>query len=145
MSDFSYEVLRAGTTKENSDSGAEVARKFNDNFQKILEKFKSLDESLAKINESITNNSGVVDAMISEDGELIIRYLDGTEKNLGIVVDESGAVYVPHVSAQKILTFTIESEPMGVPDPVDLNPSDEWSGIEETEDEGVSDYVWDKI
>ena len=145
MSDFSYEVLRAGTTKETSDSGSEVARKFNDNFQKILEKFKSIDASLSAIHESITKNSGVIDAMISEDGELIIRYLDGTEKNLGIVVDESGAVYVPHVSAQKILTFTIENEPMGVPDPVDLNPTDEWSKIDETDVEEVSDYVWDKI
>lgn len=143
MSDFIYETLRAGTTKETSDSGAEVARKFNDNFQKILEKFNSLDESLTRINEFIVNNSGVIDAVITEDGELVIKFLDGTEKNLGIVVDSNGAVYVPHVSAQKILTFTIEEKPMDVPDPVDLNPHDEWSGIEENEI--VTDYVWEDI
>ena len=145
MSDFIYETLRAGTTKDNSDSGAEVARKFNDNFQKILEKFNSLDESLTRINESIATNSGVIDAVITEDGELVIKFLDGSEKNLGIVVDGNGAVYVPHVSAQKILTFTIEEEPTGIPDPVDLNPNDEWVEIDETENEVVTDYVWDTI
>ena len=145
MSNFIYETLRAGTTKDNSDSGAEVARKFNDNFQKILEKFNSLDDSLTKINESIATNSGVIDAVITKDGELVIKFLDGSEKNLGIVVDGSGSVYVPHVSAQKILTFTIEEEPTGVPDPVDLNPNDEWSRIDETEKEVVTDYVWDTI
>ena len=145
MSDFIYETLRAGTTKDNSDSGAEVARKFNDNFQKILEKFNSLDESLTRINEFIATNSGVIDAVITEDGELVIKFLDGSEKNLGIVVDGNGAVYVPHVSAQKILTFTIEEEPTGIPDPVDLNPNDEWVEIDETENEVVTDYVWDTI
>ena len=143
MSEFNYETLKAGTTKENSDSGAEVARKFNDNFQKILEKFKSLDESLGKIHESITGNSGVIDAVISENGELIIRFHDGTEKNLGVVVDGSGAVYVPHVSEQKILTFTVETEPTEIPDPVDLNPNDEWGNIDENE--VVSEYVWEGI
>lgn len=143
MSEFNYEILRAGTTKDDSDSGAEVARKFNDNFQKILEKFKSLDESLVKINASITGNSGVIDAVISESGELIIKFHDGTEKNLGVVIDGNGAVYVPHVSEQKILTFTIESEPTEVPDPVDLNPTDEWSGIDGSE--VVTDYVWEVI
>lgn len=143
MDGFNYELLRAGTTKNDSDSGAEVARKFNENFQKVLEKFKSLDESLAKINESMTNNSGITDAVISENGELIITFHDGTTKNLGIVVDESGAVYVPHVSERKILTFTIENEPTGIPDPVDLNPNDEWSGISDTEIE--SEYTWEKM
>ena len=64
-------------------------------------------------------------------------------KNLGRVVGKDGAVYVPHISDQKILSFTIEDEPQGVPDPVDLNPNDEWSGIDESTI--VSDYIWEQM
>lgn len=43
---FVYELLRAGTTQSNSDSGAEVARKINDNFKKVQEKFAEVDKSI---------------------------------------------------------------------------------------------------
>ena len=41
---FVYELLRAGTTQANSDSGAEVARKINDNFKKVQDKFADVDK-----------------------------------------------------------------------------------------------------
>lgn len=52
----------------------------------------------------------------------------------------TGAVYVPSISDNKILSWTISetSENLEVPAPVDLNPHDEWE--EGTE---VSDYVWE--
>lgn len=143
MSEFTYETLRAGTNKNDSDSGAEVARKFNDNFQKVLDMFKSLEESLTKINESLNSGSGISDIVVSEDNELIITFNDGTTKNLGVVVGSDGAVYVPHVSENKILTFTIEDEPTSVPDPVDLNPNDEWSEIDDSE--AKTDYIWNTL
>ena len=40
---FVYELLRAGTTQANSDSGSEVARKINDNFKNVQDKFTELD------------------------------------------------------------------------------------------------------
>lgn len=94
----------------------------------------------------INTNTGsfVTGADISDDNELIITFSDGTTKNLGNVIGEDGAVYVPHISAQKILTFTIEDQPNGVPEPVDLNPSDEWSGIGD-ESEDVTDYIWEQL
>ena len=87
--------------------------------------------------------TAVVDAELTEDGDMILKLSDGTEKNIGNVVGEDGAVYVPHVSEHKILSFTIEDEPSGVPDPVDLNPHDEWSNIDDSEI--VSDYVWEQM
>lgn len=94
----------------------------------------------------INTNTGsfVTGADISDDNELIITFSDGTTKNLGNVIGEDGAVYVPHISAKKILTFTIEDQPNGVPEPVDLNPSDEWSGIGD-ENENVTDYIWEQL
>ena len=91
-----------------------------------------------------TNTGAVVtNAGISSDNELILTFSDGAVKNLGSVIGKDGAVYVPHISAQKVLTFTIEEEPEGVPDPVDLNPHDEWSGIDGSE--VVSDYIWEQM
>lgn len=45
---FIYELLRAGTNVSNSDSGSEVARKFNDNFQNVQDKFSEIDQQLAE-------------------------------------------------------------------------------------------------
>ena len=92
---------------------------------------------------STTSGAYVTNAGITTDGDLIITFSDGTMKNLGNVVDKSGAVYVPHISDRKILTFTIEDEPKGVPDPVDLNPFDEWSEIEGAD--VVTDYIWEQM
>ena len=59
-------------------------------------------------------------------------------------VDEcESAVYVPHIDEHKILTFTVEKEPGDVPDPVDLNPNDEWSGIDACTVE--TDYIWESM
>lgn len=91
-----------------------------------------------------TNTGAVVtNAGISSDNELILTFNDGTVKNLGSVMGKDGAVYVPHISERKVLTFTIEDEPEEIPEPVDLNPNDEWSEIEG--DEVVSDYIWEPM
>ena len=84
----------------------------------------------------------VTNAGITTDGELIVTFSDGTMKNLGNVVDENGAVYVPHISERKVLSFTIEDKPTGVPDPVDLNPFDEWSDMD---GDVESEYIWEKM
>lgn len=91
-----------------------------------------------------TNTGAVVtNAGISSDNELILTFNDGTVKNLGSVMGKDGAVYVPHISERKVLTFAIEDEPGEIPEPVDLNPNDEWSEIEG--DEVVSDYIWEPM
>ena len=52
----------------------------------------------------------------------------------------SGVVFVPSISDNKILSWTISetSNDLVVPNPVDLNPYDEW-----VDDETESDYVWE--
>ena len=55
---------------------------------------------------------------------------------------------MPHVDEHKVLTFTIESESGEVPDPVDLNPNDEWSDMGDGSMEspgGVTTYVWEDM
>jgi hypothetical protein len=104
-----------------------------------------------------------VDAMLNAANEMN-NYLSETKAD-NIVVDEAantiqltangvligdavkrdgegatGAVYVPSISENKILSWTINktSEDLEVPTPVDLNPYDEWE-----EDSTASDYVWE--
>lgn len=52
-----------------------------------------------------------------------------------------GVVYVPSISEDKILSWT-NNGGLENPDPVDLNPFDEWS---ETGNEVDTDYVWEPM
>lgn len=89
------------------------------------------------------NSNAVVDVAVSDEGELVVTFEDGTTQNLGAVGNAENVVYVPHVDEHKILTFTIETEATEVPAPVDLNPNDEWSNIDEAVI--VSEYVWESM
>ena len=89
--------------------------------------------------------SGVESFSIDDNGYLNVVYVDGRTENLGKVVGEDGSVYVPHISEQKVLSFTIEDSPGEIPDPVDLNPNDEWSSMENEEEGIVTDYVWERM
>lgn len=72
---------------------------------------------------------GITNMEIDTDGNLVVTYSDESIQNLGRVVGKDGVVYVPHVSERKVLTFTIENKAGMIPDPVDLNPRDEWGDL----------------
>lgn len=99
-----------------------------------------------KIVVSVYDGRLIKEMRITTDGELLVFFDDDSIQNLGKIVGDDGMVYVPHIDAHKILSFTIEGEAGDVPDPVDLNPSDEWSDIDDEEEQGVvTDYVWESI
>lgn len=85
----------------------------------------------------------VKNVSINEEGELIVEFSDGSTQNLGKAVSDEGVVYVPHVDERKILTFTIEKAAGEIPDPVDLNPHDEWGSVDDNEI--VSEYIWEDL
>ena len=66
---------------------------------------------------------GIASMDINEKGELVIVLTDGRVRNLGRIVGADGAVYVPHIDDQKVLSFTIEKNAGDVPDPVKLGGS----------------------
>jgi len=91
---------------------------------------------------------GIINMEINELGELVVMFDDETTQNLGTVVGRDGSVYVPHVDEHKVLTFTIEGEPSDPPEPVDLNPNDDWSDIDDGGMEGSgtkTSYVWEDM
>lgn len=89
--------------------------------------------------------SGVSGFKIDENGCLNVTYDDGTTENLGKVTGEDGAVVVPHIDEHHVLTFTVEQEVTELPGPVDLNPNDEWSSMEDEQEGIVSDYIWEQM
>lgn len=83
---------------------------------------------------------GIKSFDVDENDNITITLLDGRVIELGNIPGASGATFTPHISEDKILTWTCDKD-LPVPDPVDLNPFDEW------EDEGESsssDYVWEE-
>ena len=89
--------------------------------------------------------SGVSGFNIDENGYLHVTYDDGRIENLGKVKGEDGAVVVPHIDEHHVLTFTVEQEVTELPGPVDLNPNDEWSFMEDEEEGIATDYVWEQM
>ncbi len=98
------------------------------------------DAIIIKLKNDAVN---IEDAEVNADGELVLTFSNGVVKNLGNVIGRDGSVYVPHIDAHKVLTFTIEAEPTEPPAPLDLAPADDWSSIDGSEFK--TDYVWEGI
>ena len=108
--DFIYELLRAGTNASDSDSGSEVARKFNDNFQKVQEKFAEIDQSLTK--ERVTSLTiGGLSQPIDENGNvevpiaglLQLGVIKSSEAENKIKVDTDGTAEVASLNVNKLV------------------------------------------
>lgn len=92
----------------------------------------------------IDSANSVVEIEMNENNELIVTFEDGSTKNLGHVASgDGGVVYVPHMSNRKVLSWTIEPQTGEVPDPVDLNPFDEWHPMDDTTVE--TEYIWEPM
>ena len=83
---------------------------------------------------------GIKSFEVDENDNITITLDDGRVINLGTIEGASGATFIPHIDEDKILTWTNDKN-LPNPDPVDLNPFDEWTTVPE---EGVeSDYEWE--
>lgn len=114
--DFVYELLRAGTTVNNADSGSEVARKFNDNFANVASKFDELEKRIddggggggSSGVQKITIGSleqpmvdGVVDIPIAGLQQLgVIKSSEGENK---IRIDDDGTAEVVSLNVNKLV------------------------------------------
>lgn len=88
------------------------------------------------------NNCGIKSFDVDENDNITITLNDGRVIELGNIPGASGAIFTPHIDENKILTWTCDQD-LPVPDPVDLNPFDEWSTVPE---EGIeSEYEWEFI
>lgn len=83
-----------------------------------------------------------IDNVYIKDGHLHIVFSDGLDSDVGEVVGQNRKIYVPKIDDHKILSWSVEDIEGTIPDPVDLNPFDEWSPI--GPEEG-SAYVWEPM
>ena len=83
----------------------------------------------------------VTDCEINADGDLIVTLSDGNTINAGRAAGEDGVTFIPSVNKQKILSWTNDGN-LDNPEPVDLNPFDEWSDIDGS---GETQYVWEPM
>ena len=80
----------------------------------------------------------VTNCEVNADGDLIVTLSDGREINAGHVVGADGVTFIPSIDEQKILSWTNDGG-LENPEPIDLNPSDEWSDIDGS---GVTQFIW---
>lgn len=111
MDSFIYEKLRAGTTQSDSDSGSEVARKFNDNFKKVEEKFTEISEKLTSgfvqnisVNGTVipVNNEGIVELPLVSPTQ--VGFVQSSDEEDSIVADENnGTMKVASLNISKLV------------------------------------------
>ena len=104
--------------------------------------------------KNLVNNEDVADTPNDQLGSDDINILDGGEILMYSIeedesdntendsVNGSNIVFVPSIDKDKILSWTISEAgaDVKVPDPVDLNPFDEWS----TDGDVTSEYEWEE-
>lgn len=78
---------------------------------------------------------------VDENDNITITLTDGRVIDLGHIAGASGVTFIPHIDANKILTWTNDGG-LENPAPVDLNPFDEWS---ETGNEVSTEYIWEPM
>ena len=100
----------------------------------IQEAKEYVDQAIADLGKMIT------DLKLEDNGDLIATFNDGSTETVGNIRNK---VYVPHIDKRKILSFTVEDNEGEVPEPVDLNPFDEWKPI--GGEASSSDYIWEGI
>ena len=89
---FVYELLRAGTTQANSDSGSEVARKINDNFKNVQDKFTELDKT---IQEGVTVNVPIGD-------ETTAGIVKSSDSENMVTIGKDGTMEVASLNVNKL-------------------------------------------
>lgn len=83
---------------------------------------------------------GIKSFEVDEDDNITITLNDGRIIELGQIVGASGATFIPHIDENKILTWTNDGG-LENPEPVDLNPFDEW--VEDGDVDVESEYEWE--
>lgn len=84
---------------------------------------------------------GIAKFDVDENDNITITMNDGRVIELGHVAGAAGVTFIPHISADKILSWTNDGG-LENPDPIDLNPFDEWNSIGGGSD---SDYTWEPM
>lgn len=101
---FVYELLRAGKTSADSDTGSEVARKVNGNFEKVKEALATMDQSLeTKVQDAVTEviKDGTIEVPIGDSKKAGAVKSSDQENKVGIAGD--GTMEVVSLNVDKLV------------------------------------------
>lgn len=111
--DFIYEKLRAGTSPADSDSGSEVARKFNDNFQNVTTKFLEIDNQIQEFQQADVikiiringQNLNITDHTVDIPLATALTHgvVKGTDAENGVSIQEDGTMQVNQINVNKLI------------------------------------------
>lgn len=93
-----------------------------------------------KIKVSANGNNSITKLEVNENGELVATYTDGTTDNIGKVGSDCPGIYVPSITENGILTFSLQDKPSEENVQYDLNPHDDWNTID-----GSTQYIWEVL
>ena len=88
------------------------------------------------------NFTAIVEIRIDEDGNLIALYNDGRQEVIGKTGGACVGIYVPSLEGD-MLTFTLSDKPGEETLSFDIDKSNNWSEIEDTE--SSSNYIWREL
>lgn len=92
------------------------------------------------LNLSSGGSACVKQIEITDSGEMVVTYSDGSTAAVGTVSGASGGIYIPSISEDGILTMTL-SEEAGEPSySWDIDQSNDWSHIDG--DAAETNYIW---
>lgn len=92
------------------------------------------------LNLSSGGSACVKQIEITDSGEMVVTYSDGSTAAVGTVSGASGGIYIPSISEDGILTMTL-SEKAGEPSySWDIDKSNDWSHIDG--DAAETNYIW---
>lgn len=92
------------------------------------------------LNLSSGGSACVKQIEITDSGEMVVTYSDGSTAAVGTVSGASGGIYIPSISDDGILTMTL-SEKAGEPSySWDIDKSNDWSHIDG--DAAETNYIW---
>lgn len=102
---LNYESLVAGTSAQNSDSGANVARKFNDNFDKTQTALTQLDESTVKGLTIGSLDQPMTDGVVDVPRATLIKLgvIKSSEEENTVFVREDGVAEVNSLNVNKLV------------------------------------------
>lgn len=142
MPNFSLELyeelierMQNATDKLEASKADNIIRNEEDNTIQLSANGKPIGDKIEMC------NCGIKSFDVDENDNITITLLDGRVIDLGHIAGASGATFIPHISDDKILTWTNDKD-LPNPEPVDLNPFDEWGTLGEEEN---SDYVWENL
>ena len=111
--DFIYEKLRAGTTVDDSDRGSDVARKFNENFDKVSDKFLEIDGTIQEFKQAnvieIIRINGLNLPIVNKTIDIPLAtalahgVVKGTDAENGVSINEDGTMEVNQINVTKIV------------------------------------------